>query len=401
MKKILVMTLVSSLVLINGVAKGIQFHAGQQVSLAAGDTVYKDHYAWAQTIKINGVVQGDLIAGGQWIEIQGTISQDLFAFGQKVTVLGTVRGDVNGFTQEVRINGKVDGGIRAAAARVIINGNVKGDILAGSGQVIVSKDAIVEGDITIGAGELIIEGTVLGSVKGNVGRAVLAGVVGKDVDLAIDDGFEVPAGAKIGGDLKYRCRKPIDIKGTVAGQVTFKEYIHYVKVKRLWSPIKVVFKIWSVVAALVIGLLLVALSKRATRSIGDAVHSNPLKSLGWGFLFLIAVPVIFLISLILIITIPLGFALLGLYLVLLYLSRIFAGVFVGREILERLIGREVSPYGAVVIGVVLVWVLISLPYVGWLFHLTAIIFGLGGMLLGLRKMVTPQTTPTSAMQPQQ
>jgi len=394
MKKILITMILSALLLISSSTKGAQFRSGQKVNVARGDTVRGDLYAGAQNIKIEGLVQGDLIAGAQWIEVYGNIGDDLVAYGQRIIVIGTVNGDVNAFAQEVRIDGVVQQGVRAGAASLIINGIVKGDVVAGCGQVTISKDAIVEGDVNVGTGELLVEGTVRGSINGGAGRAVISGAVSRDVHLTVDDGFDVPVTATIGGDLKYRSKKPTEIKGAVAGQTLFEKFKPR---KKTWSTLKVIFEIWSLTAALVVGLMLVALLKKWLMAMTDTLHSDPLKSLGWGFVFLIGVPAVFVVSLIFVITIPLGLSLLGLYFILLYVSRIIAGLFIGREVMQRITGREVSPFAAIAIGIILVWVLINVPHLGWLFHLAVILFGLGGILLVLRKATILQPAATSAV----
>jgi len=398
-KKIFLLVLVNALLLINASAEGSRFRSDGQVRVAAGDTVRTDFFVGAKSVDINGVVQGDLFAFCQRLRVGGSVAENLHAFAQSVEVLGKTHGDVNGFAEEVRVDGVVEDDVRAFANRLIINGRVKGNVRAGCGEVAIGQNGVVEGDLKVDTGELMIEGTVQGSVKGKVGRATLAGVVGRNVELRIDDGFQVPATAKISGDLKYVSRKPIDIQGAVAGQVIFEEARPRVKVRRAWTPLRIGFKIWSAVAALVVGLVLVALSKRTTQTITAMLHQEPLKGLAWGFLLLIAGPVAVVISVLLVVTIPLGMISLGLYFILLYLSRILTGLFVGREILQRLTGREPSPYAAVVAGVILVWVLINAPHVGWFFHLVAMLLGLGGILLALPKVVRPPMGPAAAVSP--
>jgi cytoskeletal protein CcmA (bactofilin family) len=397
MKKFLVLVMTVLLLVQSNSTKAGDFRSGPRVSLARGDSVKSDLYAWAQDVSIDGLVQGDLLAGGKDVEVNGTVLQDVLACGETVTINGTVQGDANGFAKEVRIHGTIERGIRAGAGIVIIDGHVKGDVLAGGGKVVIKKDAIVDGDMTVGAGELVIEGTVLGSVQAGVGKATLAGTIGKNVNLHVDDGFAIPAGAQIGGNLKYLGRKQITIDGTVQGETKF---VQAKPRKRDFTPFKFIFKIWSGIAALVIGLALVLLLKKIMLSTAEVIQNESLRSATWGFIALIAVPVVCVFSFILIVTIPLGFLLMGLFLIALYSSRIFASFVLGHLVLQRITGRETSPYAEIALGVIFVWILINLPFIGWLAHLAAIIFGLGGMLLGIRKVASTSQSLASTAAPQ-
>ncbi|MCG2690686.1 hypothetical protein L6249_01270, partial [Candidatus Parcubacteria bacterium] len=70
----------------------------------------------------------------------------------------------------------------------------------------------------------------------------------------------------------------------------------------------------------------------------------------------------------------------------LLISKILVGILVGRGLLGRFLPKQKeSMIWAMVIGIAAVWIICSLPYIGWLFCLVAVWWGLGGIWLYFRK----------------
>jgi len=67
------------------------------------------------------------------------------------------------------------------------------------------------------------------------------------------------------------------------------------------------------------------------------------------------------------------------YLISVYLSRAFVGLAIGRWLFRRLGRESVSPYLGFFVGLIILWLLIAIPFVGWLIHLLALLLGLGAL----------------------
>ena len=87
----------------------------------------------------------------------------------------------------------------------------------------------------------------------------------------------------------------------------------------------------------------------------------------------------------LVIAIPLSLLTLGLFVVALYLAKIPVALWTGRRILSLVGVHDPSPYLAFALGIVVLYLLFSLPFfLGRLIWLVTSWLGLGAMILALR-----------------
>ena len=125
------------------------------------------------------------------------------------------------------------------------------------------------------------------------------------------------------------------------------------------------------------------------------------RCVGAGALMLFGVPIgsliLFIVSILLFVTligaglgivaITSNFILIILYTLLIYLSTVFLSFFIGRMILYKT-SLDAGKYGWKVlmylIGLVILMVLYSVPFVGWLFRFAGILFGFGGLMLVIK-----------------
>ena len=82
---------------------------------------------------------------------------------------------------------------------------------------------------------------------------------------------------------------------------------------------------------------------------------------------------------------PIGIATALLFGLALYAAKLPIAVWIGDRLLG-LAGRPgASPYAAMALGVLLLYLLFAIPYVGWLFWLAATWLGLGAMVVSGRR----------------
>jgi len=70
--------------------------------------------------------------------------------------------------------------------------------------------------------------------------------------------------------------------------------------------------------------------------------------------------------------------LLLLYVATLYPAQVFVSAWLGGAIGRRL-GQGLSPYVGITVGVIALVILVSLPFVGWIFRLLALCVGFGAL----------------------
>jgi len=163
---------VALLAILTGVAlaQGVsdKLRTGDTVTVAAGETVANDLYAFAGTVRVDGTVDGDLVASGGLVDVTGTVTGDVLAAGGSVNVTGTVGGDT-----------------RIAGGMLSVGGAIKEDLLATGGQLTVTSSGTVGEDLIAGTGQLTIDGVVTGNVLAQAGTYTKGGTIGGTEDVTI------------------------------------------------------------------------------------------------------------------------------------------------------------------------------------------------------------------------
>ncbi|NJD52709.1 MAG: hypothetical protein FIB07_07560 [Candidatus Methanoperedens sp.] len=357
--KILIVLFISGIIF-SSIASASEFKSGDNLIIAKDEVINDDLYFAGNSITIDGTINGDLIAAGSEIKVTGTINGGIIAAGGSIIVTGNVTND-----------------IRAAGGEVRIDGNVGDNILVFTGNLVLEKNARIARDLTLGAGTATIDGIVNGNINGGASNMEMRGVTKGNVAIRIDNNIKLSPGAIIGGNLEYTAPRPGEISGIVSGTTTYKETP--VRRENFMSrlPGEVLGYLWL----LLIGIVSLILAPELTQRISDNISVKPLKNLLWGLLFLIVTPIIAVLLLVTVIGIPPGLILLAVYIVLLYISRIYIGLWVGQYVSGKLKQETKSRVLAMALGLIIVVIGINLPIIGGFVHFIIILLGLGAIIL--------------------
>ncbi len=324
------------------------------------------------------------------VTIAGEQVGDVTFLGQSLEIPGSVKGSVSTFGQSLAISGNVTGSVKTFGASVKVSGTIGGDLKAYCGTVVLQKGSHVAGDVDANGGQVTLDGAVDGRVKAAAGEISIGGTIAKNADLRADL-IRIAPDAKIAGELDYSSRERLDLggKGIVGGEIHYYEEEGEHVEHRVHAASRSVagrFVKWLgfMLLGLLAGLASLAVSRRASSSILAAVERDPLRNVGLGFLTFIVVPVAAVVSCILIITIPFAALVLALYALLVYLAKAPVAVWIGRLIFRKLGRPETSPYKSLAIGILVLYVLFAIPYLGWLVWFAAAFMGLGAMVFGIR-----------------
>jgi hypothetical protein len=130
----------------------------------------------------------------------------------------------------------------------------------------------------------------------------------------------------------------------------------------------------------VAGTVIVALTKDHARRTSETIRTKPLKSLGIGFVTFICMPIVLLILLVLIITAPLMFVVTLAYLIMLYIAKFYVAIWLGDLILRRSGRTDVSPIPSLLLGLVPIYLVTAIPFLGTFIGIVIIFFGVGALL---------------------
>lgn len=368
----LLVLLFLSVILICAPATATEMVAADQFTIGEGEVLEDDLIVAGDTIMIDGDVSGDLIAAGGDIEVAGRVDDDAWIAGGSLSIDGEIGDD-----------------LRVAGGDIHLRGSVADNAMIAGGTITTSRNSDVGGDLDVAGGSIEIAGHVGADLSCAGGIVVIGGTVDGNATIDADD-IRILQSARIQGDLEYTSDKEIKIPaGTVMGDVVYKRSEK--KVEDIYS--KTTSAIISFLSILLIGLLMVRFTGNTTIRVSDTIATQLLKSLGSGVLLLIAIPLVALVLMMTVIGIPLGLIVLFAYIVLLYISKIFVGLAIGRRIVTYVKKEISSPYWHLVVGLIVIAFATRLPLLGsripllgFLISLIVILAGLGALVMTWKSM---------------
>ena len=182
---------------------GLERRHGEFVTVATGETVDDTLLATGNTVRMEGVVNGDLLVFARTAEVRGNVKGDLVSFARTTVVSGTVEGHIYNCSRSLDLEGQLGHSIYGwmQSLRVDNRGHV------GDG-------------IVVGAGDVTLEGEVKRSVTIFAGNADVSGSIGRELSMA-GGGLTLSNTARVGGDLVARGHQLKDVQiaegATIAG----------------------------------------------------------------------------------------------------------------------------------------------------------------------------------------
>lgn len=328
--------------------------------------------------------EGDLRAAGDTVVVDGTVTGDLMALAGNVTVPGTVEGDVLAAGGNLTLSGDVGDDVRAMGGTIIIDGTVSKNASLMGGNLQLRPQAELGGSVMMMGGQLESQAQVGRDlvVAGDIAR--IGGSVGGDLEARAVEVHILPD-AEIQGDLIVSSETELilDEAATVEGEIIEEEPVapsvspDIQDLPDRLAPLAWMGRIIGFLGSLVVGAVLLALAPRPTVNTAGNLRRRPLESALYGLLALVAVPAVVVILLITAIGVPLGFLLLMYYGVMIFISRLFVGLWVGRLILKE----RAADFWALALGFLAISVLCAIPYLGWILNFLVVLGGLGALAL--------------------
>jgi hypothetical protein len=227
-----------------------------------------------------------------------------------------------------------------------------------------------------------------GTLEGSVGRDVVAmsdhlellGSVGRNLKASAAR-ISLGDTARLGGDLTACVpdEEGLEVSpgAVVAGETEIKPQEDDAKKKsRYLRPSFYGWRFVHLVGAYLVGLLLLWLCPGLLRG-GMETAGTIARIFGLGFLALVAAPVALLLAAITIVGLPLALIGAAIYGAALYLAKIAAAGWLGGLMLGPAPEDRARWALALLAGLAVIYLAISLPFLGWLIHLALILLGLG------------------------
>lgn len=404
-------------VVVDGVVNGALMAVGQTITI--NGTINGDAFLAGSKVFITDAAQitGNLFFGCQNAEIKGKVEGSVFGGSTSLLAGGDASIDrslyYGGYSLEIQPGVIAQRNVYAGVYQAILGGEIGRNAYLGAGAVELKGD--IGGDVTIdfGPGE---------ETSGEQPPVFFFPGMNIEMPKPIQPGLRVSPDARIGGKLTYTASSEnlatIDAKptGGVVYQTPVPQEVKEgkepagkpAKVNLITPLVDWVLKtLRNLVTLLILGGLAIWLLPELLKRFVAKVKEKPAPSAGYGFVVVIigyaaaifaALVVLFVGILFMVVTLgglggavfTVGFSSIALALAVFglligYGSKLVVAYLGGEWILKQIAPNATHvKIWAMVIGVVIYTLLRSLPLVGWLFGLTATLFGIGAIWLVYR-----------------
>lgn len=288
---------------------------------------------WTET----RTVDSDYLFAGETLDFKGR-TRDLFFFCRTLIFSGETALAVNGFARDLRIAGVVSNGIRAAGRELDIDGTVNGTSFLAGESVTLGTQSRISGDTFIGARKINLLGKHDGNLRAGAAEIVIQNKIEGDVTVYAGQ-LRIPEQGEIKGNLTYHSDQAISPEeaARVTGTIRFeekKEGFFGKPIKDRMMESSIWFSLLFRISFLVFGLLLLifpmnrVLDRKFT---GNEILSHSL----WGLIPIFVYPSAFVVSLLLVITIPVAVCLLLSFLPVLFVTKTVGLTLIGGYLTNR------------------------------------------------------------------
>ena len=367
---VITVLLIAIVAIFGSIAGAHNIKTGDNVSVAASETI-----------------DNTLFTAGKTIDIAGTINGDVFCAGQNVTVSATVNGDVICAGQTVRISGEVSGDVRIAAQTLNVNGEVDGNATIAGQTFTLESDSTIAGDVTLGATDAVINGSIGRDVAVGGADIILNSSVGRNIKGNVEN-ISLSSDASVGGFIEYESFNEIAIAdgADVSGEIT-----------RITPPDRDAsfafawgWFLYVLIASFFAVTVLVLLFPSVYRDVTNQAKKSPWKSVLIGAVVSFVAPIFLLLLLFSFVGIPLAIVLGLLWLVVAFLSGSFTSYFVGRKLLQDSKNAVAIMLG----GTAVMTILYFIPVIGFFAVILSSWFGVGMLVQELmRRTPKPDYAP--------
>lgn len=336
----------------------------------------------------------DLFMAGGSVRTGKPVGGDLFAAGGNVDVGHAVDGDAIVAGGNVRIGAPVAQSVYAVGGQLFTNSTVGRNVRIAGGDVELGPRTQVAGNVSVAGGQVTIEGRINGYLHAGGGSIVINGPVDGDV-VSTAGSLALGPNARIGGKLRYASRDALrqhPAAQALGGIEVMPFEVTATDGRSQQRTLGSAGWLWTIGLVLIAAALSLALPE-ASRRVAETLLDRPVLSLLLGFVALVCIPAAALVLLITVIGIPLALLALLLYLALLLVGYISAGIGAGHWALRRFSpthsAHQAWRIGAAASGMLAIALLGRLPWLGGLIVFAALIAGIGALTLQLRRRPQP------------
>lgn len=327
----------------------------QERTLVLSEAPHGNAYLVGADVTVTAAAPADLIAAGGSVLVSGTVGSDAALVGGTIDVRSPVAGD-----------------LRTVGGKVTVDSVVGGDLVALGGTILVTGKAK---DLWVLGGTVNVKNGTTGTATIYGSTVTLAGAFSGDVRVVASNTVTVEDDTTIAGVLRYDAPQEADIASSahIAGGVEYtgQSYLPTAAEARTFAVAGAgVFVLIKMLAALIAVGLLAGLFSRFAQAVADrALSHTPLRFILLtllGFAVVVATPVLCFLLFISFAGIGVALLISAAYVFLMMLSFLCSGVIAGAALARGIVKREHLYWRDAVIGMFVLYLVSSIPVLGWM-----------------------------------
>lgn len=307
--------------------------------------------------------EGDIYICQSVVNISNDVSGNAYIIGDDVTISGRIEGDLFVIAKTLTVNeGYIYNNIFALANNIHFNGVVY-NFYACANSINIDSKGFIFRDMKAMAENI--------NISGGVQRNAFLGT--SNLTFADD------SSTHIGGNLEYSSEKEITVpEGTVLGEVKFNQETTTSTPKSHSILSYVVDLLKTLLFTFVIVLLLLWLTPKFVKNIGNTGVNKALASLGIGLLSPICLTIAGVILIFTIIGLPIFICTMFAFLLLTYIGFAVTSLFFGKLLTKQFkMEGNINLILFTLLSSLALWIIGQIPFVGWLVLFVAYMFGVG------------------------
>lgn len=274
-------------------------------------------FTQTQDISSRNEQKDDIYLAGDTIIVDAAIRGDLVAAGRQLVIDDSIYGDLTAAGANLSINRLVADDVRIAVGRIVVDAEIGDDLVVFAGEVLITENATIRGNLICFANDVEIDGKVIGKIDVKGSNVIINGEI-HEASKIISEDITVGSNAKFYKDVHYwSSDEQIDFgESLINSRAQFDEALK--KEKSSFSLLTfgmTSFPAWIfyILSVFLVILLLHGLFRNAFSEAVVGLEENYLKSLGYGLIYLIGVPLVIAIVFLIGIGIPLGLFMTGIF----------------------------------------------------------------------------------------
>ncbi len=351
-----------------GPVNALEFrHDEDMVTIGATEVIDDTAILTADTIVVEGVINGDLIALGRRIIVSGSIAGNLITLGEVITINAQVGGSAIGAAESYEIEKAV----------------IKGDLWGAAESVKIGDEAKIGRNVTAAGEKVSISGRVEKDLRVFAEMLEVEGIIGRNLDV-FTERLKLLSHSHIMGNVNFHTNDEGDLTRSsgsrVDGEVKFIPLSDTIEPQNRYLTISFyVHQLLWMASAFIAGLVLLWLVP-ALRDLTMGAGMEGLKTIGIGLVVLISLPVIALLVGITVIGLP--FTVVGIFswLLMIYCAKIVLASVIGRLLLDSPEEGSSLPL-TLLAGLGIITVAVNIPAIGGILNFLLTTLGVGMIVL--------------------